>query len=152
MSRFRALILAAVALLLVSPRPVRAVLGDSTGAYWGIPGVISTGQLATVFQCSNPSTTVSEIMGVFVFDANGTLVGANNVLLAPGASMTMSTTVLYSMVSTDYVNLGISGTVLGTARIGFRQLICAAWVMGNGTSPGYMTALPVLKKTKQRGQ
>lgn len=148
------LVLAAIAILAAAPGAGRADLGDSTGVYWGVPGVMNTTNLATLFQCSNPSTTDSHVMAVFVFDGTGSVVGANSALLPPGGSATMSTQTISSLVSTDYVNLGIAPltTVLGAARVGLKQLICTAWVMSNGTSPGHMNPLPILKTTKQRGQ
>ena len=145
------LVLTAIAMLLASPGAGLAVLGDSL-LYWAAPGVMNTGNLATVFQCSNPNTTDSHVMGVEVFNADGTVAGTASVSVPAGGTQTVSTQYLYSLAATDYTNMAIPGTVLGSARVGSKELICAVWVMSNGTNPGYMNSLPIIKKAKQKGQ
>lgn len=145
------LVLTAMAILLASPGAVRAGLGDSL-LYWATTGVMNTGNLATVFQCSNPDTAASQGMDFEIFKADGTLAGTGSVSVPPGGTRTVSTQTLYSLAAGDYTNIGITFTVLGSARVGSKDLICAAWVMSNGTSPGYMNSLPIIKKAKQRGQ
>jgi hypothetical protein len=92
-------------------------------------------------------------MNVEVFAADGSLVGSGSYFaVPPGGTRLIATQYLYSFVAGDYLNLSISGTVVGSARLAAKQLICAAWVQSNGTNPGYMNSLPILNRAKQRGQ
>ncbi len=146
-------ILAALGILLASSTHAVASLGSST-LNWAVPGVFNTGNHATVFQCSNPSTSVTYIMSVEVFNANGSLAGLANSFVPPGETRTMSTRPIAALSPGDYLDLGIlTTTVLGSARVGPKQLICTAWVMhSTSTSPVSMNSLPIINRAKQRGQ
>jgi hypothetical protein len=130
----------------------QAGIGDATPLYT-VPGVLQTASLATVFHCTNVGKSGSDSIafGVDVYDSNGVVAGSASAVVAPGETRLIATQVIQSLVVD--VAMTISGPLQGAARIlGTAKLECAAYVMSPYTGPGYMNALPIISKLKQRGQ
>src|SRR5438128_2422839 len=137
-----------------SPPPT--LQGQPSFHLWSVPGVIRAGGLETFFPCTN--TTGAPIrVGIEVFGAFGG--AAFNDPSATSLDVVAGGTVLFG--TGGAVGLGVSGTlgagpmskgsarVLATAKSG---IICSAFLADAGNAPPTsMTALMVVKKTKQKG-
>lgn len=145
--------LAALSLSL-SAHPARAGITDAlppgfSVAPWSVPGVLNNGNLATVFMCT---ATTSLTVGVEVFQASGgpALAPASGINLTAGQTATFVTQPVAGL-SPD-IQMGIGASVQGSARIvsTSAKVACHAFVVEAGG--GYiMSALPVIKKTTQKG-
>jgi len=137
-----------------SPPP--ALQGQASFHLWSVPGVMDTGVLGTFFPCTN--TTGAPIrVGIEVFGPGGG--AAFNDPSATSLNVAAGATVLFGTGAA--VGLGVSGTlgggfmskgsarVLATARSG---IICSAFLADPfNAPPASMTALMVVKKTRQKG-
>jgi hypothetical protein len=136
-----------------SPPPT--LQGQPSFHLWSVPGVISSGGLATFFSCTN--TTGAPIrVGIEVFGPGGG--GAANDPSATSFNVAAGGTVLFG---TDVAaGLSVNGPlgaalpegsarVLATAKSG---IICSAFLADKGNAPPTsMTSLTVVKTTKQKG-
>ena len=129
-------------------------IGDAPPSqFYTVPGVLHTSYLATVFPCtnSNPTGTAAVLVTVEVFNASGPLESTAGWTLESGESVLFATGTVASL-GPD-VNLAVAAPLVGVARINTsKKVLCAAYVMSPGSVPGYMNALPVLLKNKQKGQ
>lgn len=130
-------------------------IGDPTiGKVFSVPGVLQTSYFTTLFQCTNalPTGRPPITMAVEVFAANGASVGTASVILAAGATGLIATGPVGSLI--PHATAPVPNGTVGAARItgSASGLICAAYMMSPNSSPGYVDALPIIAKTKQRGQ
>jgi hypothetical protein len=118
--------------------------------FYPVPGVVNTLQLTTVFQCTN-ATAFAVHFDISVFAANGLLWGDSNDFPIPsGETRTISTQPMTGHVTSDLA-LGSNADFQGVARIQtVKGVVCAAYVMGPGSTPNYLNNLPVIYKLKQK--
>lgn len=146
-----------------SPLPL---LGGTTRAkhVYSIPGVTSNGNLATIVMCTSleKKNTVDLALEVFSEDGNqkGNDVTANAGVLTgvlPGQTVTFEVALdMNGVLSTTYDSLIILPGVLahGSARVlaTSSNVMCAAGLIDpTSVAPAAMMALPVVAKTKQKG-
>lgn len=128
--------------------------GQGATHLWTVPGVVTIGN-ATVFACTNVSTS-SIIVGVEVFDADGTAVNdpsSSSLAVDAGGTVMFGTSAALNAFFVDselfvpaIVTKG-SARILATAKSG---IICSAFLVADGaTSPSI--SLSVVKKTTQQG-
>ena len=137
-----------------SPPP--ALQGQPSFHLWSVPGVMASGVLETFFACTNTTDDAIRV-GVEVFGFAGG--GAANDPSATSLNVAAGGTVLFGTGAAVglSVNSSLGGgsskgsaRVLATAKSG---IICSAFLADDGNAPPTsMTALTVVKKTKQKGQ
>ena len=136
-----------------SPPPT--LQGQPSFHLWSVPGVIDTGGLGTFFPCTN--TTGAPIrVGIEVFGPAGGAAAndpsATSLNVAAGATVLFGTGAAVGLSVSSSLGAGFSkgsARVLATAKSG---IICSAFLADSGNAPPTsMTALVVVKKTKQKG-
>jgi hypothetical protein len=149
--------LAAAALLLVTqmgaastPRAHAATVNT-----FSVPGVINDADLATVFSCTNSSTTATASVTVTLFKEDGeagpTATDAT-VFTRATPDFTTSAVKLFGGGREEFT-LGAETTLTGWARITASPgVFCDAWVVDAvNNPPKVMMNLPVIKGTAQKG-
>ena len=136
-----------------SPPPT--LQGQPSFHLWSVPGVIRAGGLETFFPCTN--TTGAPIrVGIEVFGSGGGGAindpSATSLNVAAGATVLFGTSAAVGLSVSSSLGAGFSkgsARVLATAKSG---IICSAFLADSGNAPPTsMTALVVVKKTKQKG-
>ena len=136
--------------------PPPTLQGESSSHLWSVPGVIDTGGLGTFFACTNTTDNAIRV-GVEVFGpAGGAAINdpsATSLNVAAGATVLFGTGGAVGLSVSSSLGAGIiskgSARVLATAGSG---IICSAFLADPGNDPPTsMTALTVVKKTKQKG-
>jgi hypothetical protein len=145
MSRIALVAVAALAatLTLASPAAAQKVV-------FSVPGIMNTSTLATYFSCTAVGTSAT--VTVEAFQNTGTQTGSATTTIAANNSVMFGTSSSAGL-SVDQI-LGSSPIGKGYAQIvsTSASLICAAYIAEvNGAPPTTMVSLPVLKKTKQKG-
>lgn len=142
------------------PAPSLLFSNDATQVVFTIPGVRHGHKGATVVSCSSTQKTGGEniAVGVEFFDLNGQLendVSSDaNVLLNPGYTRVIATapTGLFGNEVIPQINGLIQS---GVARViaDSKKIVCAAFIVDlESTPPSFVTTLPVIRRTSQRGQ
>lgn len=121
-----------------------------TAQPWSVPGVLNNGNLATAVMCT---ATAPGTVGVEVFAASGgpALAPVLGVNLSAGQTATFVTQDV-SLLSPDH-QLGLGTTLVqGSARVvaTMTKLTCHAFIVNPGSGV-YMSKLPIIKKTSQKG-
>ena len=145
----RTVLRAAVLALLVLGVASRASAADKV---WSVPGVMNDG-LATVFSCTNGGTSAANVK-VELFAADGTANASATVNVASGATADFATqNVAAFPFGSIEANLSSSTMHSGSARITAPSgVYCTAGLFDQTNNPPTsMRALPVIKKTTQKG-
>lgn len=113
-----------------------------------VPGVIRKHPMETAFMCTSLASANIDV-GVELFAPDGTLqndiaTGNGAVLnVAPGTTVTLSTTGTASLLETTVISSGLVGQGLGRIVSTSTQVLCATLVLDGSTSPPVaMTNLP----------
>jgi hypothetical protein len=124
---------------------------DASGPTFTIPGVISTGTLASYFSCTS-TATAPQTLTVQVLDDSGTTVASvSDVNLNPRATLPFETGAAASVAGVS-VGGGVSFTGFATISSSSSSLVCSAMVLDRlNNPPNSMVSLPVIKGTKQKG-
>ena len=137
-----------------SPPP--ALQGQPSFHLWSVPGVISVGGLETFFACTNTTDDAIRVgVEVFGFAGGGAVndASATSLNVAAGGTVLFGTGTAAGLSVSGTLGVGLSkgsARVLATAKSG---IICSAFLADDGDAPPTsMTALTVVKKTKQKGQ
>lgn len=114
---------------------------------WTVPGVIHNGNIGTAFVCT---ATDANTVSVEVFDGAGTLKSnGSSATLSAGQSATFATQALPNLAT--WLDMGTTGAFQGSARViaTTSKVLCTAFYID--IDAALITTLPILKKTKQKG-
>ena len=140
------------------PVPSLPGANGSTKHVYTVLHTLNTQDTTTSFHCTSTEKTGGKNIqwGVELF-GNGTL--ENNILLGegvlqltPGDSDVIN--IYYDELFLESETLTNSFVSRGVARIlaDSNKIICSAFLLDSGSPPAFVTSLPILKKTTQKGQ
>ena len=138
----------AVGLLGLSARSARAA---GPYALFLVPGVVSAGDLATLFGCSS-TDTATQTVTVDVFDRLGTLAETGNFSLPANGTVLFGTKTPQGFAID--VDLGAVTVTRGLAKISStsKKLTGSAFIAdATNLTPTFGVGLQVIKGTKQKG-
>ena len=138
----------------VTDSPLPMLDGEQSKHLFTIPGTVTSAVIATAVTCTSLEKVKDIKWSVEFFDSVGTLVGA--VLTfppGPGQTATLSS----AGTTLGDVDVGVpDSNARGSARVVAtgNKLACSALllpVQADGAEPAFVSPLPVIKKTTQKG-
>ena len=140
--------------------PLPTLGGESSIHLYSFAGPLNLGQLRTLVTCTSAETSQAAMVGVQIFDVNNVSlndvsVGNGAVSIGPGKTAffcvggTIATTLCNSNVAWPIQFAGASaGRILSTSK----KIVCSVIALDyTNTPPTSMVSLPLVAKTKQKG-
>ena len=137
--------------------PLPQLNGQKAVHVFTVPGVTAVPTVGTVFMCASTEKTKDVTLGIEIFDFNGQQLNTVTTALIPvGNTLTLVTNNTGNAPDAfqpDVVIPLMQTANHGAARIvaTSKNVVCTALLVGDGFPPVSMASLPVLAKTKQKG-